>query len=92
MDHSELEKIKSELCINELNNHDNYWIKRKRKVNTLSIFENLIDSGLTNHGVSTCVNSKDNVSYVAVHKARMKLKVNIFKDINDKINHSTNES
>ena len=90
MDHTELEKIKSELCINELNNHDNYWIKRK--VNTLSIFENLIDSGLTNHGVSTCVNSKDNVSYVAVHKARMKLKVNIFKDINDKINHSTNES
>ena len=32
MDHSELEKIKSELYINELNNHNNYSNNRKHRI------------------------------------------------------------
>jgi len=80
-----LEKNKSDQYIQEINKHDSFWIKRKRKINTLSIFENLIESGTMNYGVSTCVKSKNNISHVAVQRARSKLKENIFKEINNKI-------
>ena len=81
----------SDLCIKLLENHDNDWMIRKRKLDTLTIFESLIDSSITNTGVSTCVYSKNNFSHVAMHKARQKIGNNIFKDINHKIHDHIQE-
>ena len=60
------------LCYNLLNKHDNVWMKRKRKLDTKTISEYLVNGAITNTGISTCVNVQQQFSHVAMIKARQK--------------------
>ena len=46
----------TDLCLNLLKEHDQHWMQRKRKLDTVTIFENLVNSSVQNIGVSTCLN------------------------------------
>jgi hypothetical protein len=70
------------VCYDLLNNHDSVWMRRKRKLNTKTIFEYLVNGAITNTGISTCVNVQQQFSHVAMIKARKKLDTKIFFDIN----------
>ena len=70
------------LCYNLLNKYDNVWMKRKRKLDTKTIFEYLINGAITNTGISTCVNVQQQFSHVAMIKARQKIGETCFSDIN----------
>ena len=45
---NEINKELLDLCIKELEKIDKNWIKRNRKINTLSIFYHLFNSSVTN--------------------------------------------
>jgi len=73
---------KMDHCHEKFKEIDKEWVKRKRKINTSSIFDLLTASAITNTGVSTKTQILDNHSHVALIKARNKLPDNAFKDIN----------
>ena len=79
------------LCLNLLKEHDQHWMQRKRKLDTVTIFENLVNSSVQNIGVSTCLNLYNTCSHVAMCKARMKIQKNIFKTINQQLHSNTSE-
>ena len=68
-----------------LKEHDETWIKRRRKLDTTTVFNYLTASAINNTGISTNVNLDGNFSHTALIKARGKLGKNVFKTINDKI-------
>jgi len=74
-----------------LNDHDNTWLKRKRKINTEMIFEYLSKSCSHNIGISSCIDLTKNFSHVAMIKARNKIDPSLFYNIN-KILHKKHES
>ena len=74
-----------ELCVNLLNEHDDYWMHRKRKLNTLIIFQHLVNSSIKNIGVSTDLSISGTCSHTAMINARMKIQPDIFKTINSEI-------
>ena len=75
---NEINKELLNLCIKELEKIDKKWIKRNRKINTLSIFYHLYNSSITNIGISTSIKLSNNFSHVALIKARQKIPNNIF--------------
>ena len=46
-----------------LRNHDKQWIKRKRQLDTQTIFDCLADSAVKNTGISTCIQLSSNFSH-----------------------------
>ena len=56
------------LCYNLLNKYDNVWMKRKRKLDTKTIFEYLVNGAITNIGISTYVNVQQQFSHIALIK------------------------
>ena len=58
------------VCYELLNKHDTIWMKRKRKLNTTTIFEYLVNGAITNTGISTCVNIQQQFSHVAMIRLR----------------------
>ena len=68
-----------EQCLKLIRNHDNVWMKRKRKITTELIFKTLIAGALTNIGTSSCITAfGNNFSHVAMLKARQKIDSNLF--------------
>ena len=78
----EISNDKLQYCYTKFKEIDKKWIKRKRKIDTASIFELLTASAITNTGVSTKNDIFNKHSHVALIKARKKLPTNMFKEIN----------
>ena len=66
----EINKVLFDFCIEELKKIDKEWIKRNRKINTLSIFYHLYNSSITNIGISSSVKLHDNFSHTSLINAR----------------------
>ena len=75
-------------CIEQLKDIDKLWIKRKRKIDTLTIFYYLLDSAITNKGLYTFTKINNHFSHVSLIKARKKLPIDIFYNLNFKINQT----
>ena len=56
-------------CYKLLTDHDNFWIKRKRILDTKMIFDYLSKSSILNTGISTCVYSENTCTHAAIIKA-----------------------
>ena len=65
-----------------LKNHDKYFIKRKRKLNTFIIFQYLFYSMIYNSGISTITYLNKLCSHTAVIKSRLKFEKDLFYNIN----------
>ena len=76
-----------DFCIKELEKIDKEWIKRNRKINTLSIFYHLYNSSITNIGISSSIKLYDNFSHTALINARKKLPTDTFYNLNKIINN-----
>ena len=74
-----------------LNDHDKTWLKRRRKINTETIFDYLSKSCSHNTGLSSCIDLTKEFSHVAMIKARNKIDPSLFYSIN-KILHGKHES
>ena len=66
-------------CLNYIYEHDSFWMKRKRKLDTEAIFKYLVKGSILNtgHRRRTCINLDNNFSHVAMIKARRKLQDNL---------------
>ena len=72
-------------CLKYICDHDLFWMKRRRKLDTEAIFKYLVKGSILNTGISTCVNLDNNFSHVAMIKARRKLHDNLFYNINSQM-------
>ena len=69
-------------CLKYVNEHDSFWVKRRRKLNTELIFDYLVKGSILNTGISTCLDIDDGPSHVAMIRARRKLQEDLFYNIN----------
>ena len=83
----EIDKVLFDFCKEEFKKNDKNWIKRNRKINTLSIFYHLVNSSVTNIGISTSIKLSNNFSHVALIKARQKIPDDTFYKLNKIINN-----
>ena len=65
-------------------NSDDKWIIRRRKINTSCIFDILTKSCVSTRGISHVLRlNNEDISSPAIHKARKRLPIGIFKEINN---------
>ena len=77
------------ICSKLLRDHDNLWIKRKRQIDTQTIFDCLTESTIKNTGISTCIQLSQKFSHVSMLKARNKIDHNLFYTINKLLHQSS---
>ena len=79
-------------CIDLVDEYDEKWMIRRRKLDTGVIFKSLLASAVTNAGVSSCIDGfESDFTHSALNKARGKLDDNCFKNINTQLNKSLDD-
>ena len=72
--------------LNILKNSDSTWMKRK--ISTELIFKYLTKATILNTGISTCIDYENEISHVAMIKARKKIPENFFYGLNTQLHQS----
>ena len=72
-----------EHCRNILNKIEKTWIKRTRKLNTVTVFNFLLESLSTNIGISSIIADSNYCNHTAVYKFRQKLPDDLFGNLNN---------
>ena len=73
-------------------NSDDKWIIRRRKINTSCIFDILTKSCVSTRGIRHVLQlNNEDISSPAIHKARKRLPIGIFKEINNYIQRGPHE-